>query len=213
MKLKAILPWLLVLGLGAACAAVYVQGTAKDAELTKLREENKELEQLRADLAAAQDKAQVPDGQVLVSTKDKEELIKLRGEVSKLRLENQKFQSDVSTLQSRAEAARAQAENTVRQVIEANKAQANAALTNTQAADPVAQRNACINNLRQIDGAKQQWALEHNKTADAMPTADDIVHYFKDNVIPACPAGGVYTANAVGQPPTCSIQGHSLAPQ
>jgi hypothetical protein len=76
-----------------------------------------------------------------------------------------------------------------------------------------AQRNACINNLRQIDGAKQQWALEHNKTANAIPTPQDILPYLAagpNPTLPVCPAGGQYTLNAVGQPPTCSIPGHEL---
>jgi hypothetical protein len=212
MKLKSILPWFFVLGLSAALAAVYVKGTAKESELIKLREESKEVEQLRAELAAAQEKAQLQEGQVLVPVKDKEELIKLRGEVSKLRIENQKFLKDVSTLQNRADAAKAQADDASRLAeaarVEAAKAQASAALPRAAPRNP--QQDACINNLRQIDGAKQQWALEHNKTADAAPTAQDIVPYFKDQVIPACPAGGAYTANAVGQVPTCSIPGHAL---
>jgi hypothetical protein len=43
-------------------------------------------------------------------------------------------------------------------------------------------RNACINNLRQIDAAKQEWALENDKTADAIPTEQDLLPYFKDGV-------------------------------
>ena len=39
------------------------------------------------------------------------------------------------------------------------------------------QQNACINNLRQIDGAKQQWALETKQTATATPVAADITPY------------------------------------
>jgi hypothetical protein len=39
--------------------------------------------------------------------------------------------------------------------------------------------NACVNNLRQIDGAIQQWALEHERgPADAV-TAADITPYLK----------------------------------
>src|SRR5690242_2446902 len=39
------------------------------------------------------------------------------------------------------------------------------------------QTNACINNLRQIDGAKQQWALEQGKTGAITPAATDIQPY------------------------------------
>src|SRR5947209_20468732 len=35
------------------------------------------------------------------------------------------------------------------------------------------QKNACINNLRQIDGAKQQWALETKAAAGATPRSEE----------------------------------------
>ena len=87
------------------------------------------------------------------------------------------------------------------------------ALPNFVRARKTSQTNACINNLRQIDGAKQQWALENQKAAVAVPTAQDIAPYLKDQVIPACPATGKYTLNAVSALPTCSIAGHALPQQ
>jgi hypothetical protein len=68
--------------------------------------------------------------------------------------------------------------------------------------------NACINNLRQIDAAKQQWALENEKKSDAVPTAQDLTPYLKS--FPKCPAGGTYTIGAVSNAPTCSIPEHKL---
>src|SRR5205809_1030139 len=53
----------------------------------------------------------------------------------------------------------------------------------------------CINYLRQIDGAKNQWALEHQKAPDAVPLPQDIAPYFPNTQIPQCPAGGRYTLN------------------
>jgi regulator of replication initiation timing len=79
-----------------------------------------------------------------------------------------------------------------------------------QSAAAVAQLNTCINHLRQIDAAKQQWALENSKTDDDIPTALELLPYLKDAVFPTCPSGGTYTINAVGVPPTCSIPGHAL---
>ena len=70
--------------------------------------------------------------------------------------------------------------------------------------------NACINNLRQIDAAKQQWALENGKNAGDVPTAEDLKPFFKNGVFPTCPAGGTYTIGAVSNAPTCSIPGHKL---
>ena len=68
----------------------------------------------------------------------------------------------------------------------------------------------CINNLRLIDGAKQQWALEKQKPSGALLTTGDLAPYLKTNALPTCPAGGVYTINPVGYAPLCSIPGHAL---
>ena len=84
------------------------------------------------------------------------------------------------------------------------------AIPNFVRARTTAQTNACINNLRQIDGAKQQWALENKKTPGAIPTAQDITPYLMRGVFPTCPAGGTYTLNAVNAAPTCSIPGHVM---
>lgn len=85
------------------------------------------------------------------------------------------------------------------------------AIPNFVKAREVAQRNACINNLRQIEGAVQQWALEHSKPDDAVPTFAEVNAYFKGtNSIFTCPAGGSYTLGAVNERPTCSVPGHVL---
>ena len=77
----------------------------------------------------------------------------------------------------------------------------------------------CINNLRIIDVAKNEWALINNKTTNDMPTWEDIKPYLerdpernktfvkfdpKSN-LPICPAGGIYTIGKIGAPPTCSL--------
>jgi hypothetical protein len=72
--------------------------------------------------------------------------------------------------------------------------------------------NACVNNLRQIDGAKQQWAVENKKEATDTPTPDDIRVYIKNSQFPDCPEGGTYQVNPVGKDPTCSIPDHRLPP-
>jgi hypothetical protein len=73
-----------------------------------------------------------------------------------------------------------------------------------------AQNISCINNLRMIDSAKQQWALEMHKRNTDTPTAQDIAPYLPGGKLPACPEGGTYTIGAVGVKPTCSIPGHVL---
>ena len=84
------------------------------------------------------------------------------------------------------------------------------AIPNFVKARDTAMQNVCINNLRMIDGAKQQWALEHSKKGDDVPTAADLTPYFKNGVFPVCLSGGTYTIGAVTNPPTCSIPGHQL---
>ena len=73
-----------------------------------------------------------------------------------------------------------------------------------------AQKNSCINNLRQIDGAKQQWALENKMTDTSTPATTDVQNYLKNNLFPHCPAAGTYGVNAVNTDPTCSVTGHVL---
>ena len=82
----------------------------------------------------------------------------------------------------------------------------------TDAGLAIIHRNACINNLRQIDGAKQQWALEKNKASDVVPTARDLLPYLKDGNFPVCPEGGTYFINSVEALPACTIAGHALTP-
>ncbi len=69
--------------------------------------------------------------------------------------------------------------------------------------------NACINNLRQIDAAANEFALEKNlKTGDKINFPDDLTPYIKINSagkIPSCPQGGVYSIKRVGDTPTCSL--------
>ena len=85
------------------------------------------------------------------------------------------------------------------------------AIPNFVKARNTAFQNACINNLRIIDGAKQQWALENAKKQDDVPNQDDIVSYVShDGVMPDCPAGGTYEIRSVGESPTCSVPGHEL---
>ena len=71
------------------------------------------------------------------------------------------------------------------------------------------QANACINNLRQIDSAANEWALEQKATTGQSITyPDNIIPYIKLNTagsIPPCPAGGTYNDTTIGTNPTCSL--------
>jgi hypothetical protein len=87
------------------------------------------------------------------------------------------------------------------------------AIPNTVPTRPYSAQNACINNLRQIDGAKQQWATENNKTNGPV-TWNDILPYLghgPNGGMPRCPKGGQYTLGNLDEAPKCSIGGdHSL---
>lgn len=75
--------------------------------------------------------------------------------------------------------------------------------------------NPCINNLRQIDSAACQFALENHLTnGTPIRFPDDLTNYIKlnrDGKIPGYPQGGIYTLKKVGEPPTCSL-GTSVVP-
>lgn len=79
--------------------------------------------------------------------------------------------------------------------------------------------NACINNLRQLDAAANQFALEKGLTnGDKINFPNDLTPYLKLNSagkIPGCPQGGIYHLGKVGETPTCSLgttitPGHAL---
>ena len=89
------------------------------------------------------------------------------------------------------------------------------AIPNFVRARATSQMNACINNLRQIDGAIQTWALEAHKAPNDSVALDDVKPYIKldsNGNIPACPAGGTYSTTTVSNSPTCSLSslGHKL---
>ena len=71
--------------------------------------------------------------------------------------------------------------------------------------------SACINNLRQIDGAKDQWAIENNKVDSDSVAATHCSPYIKGGW-PKCPASGTYAVSTVVANPTCSgPTNHSLS--
>lgn len=70
--------------------------------------------------------------------------------------------------------------------------------------------NACINFLRQIDGAKELYCLQNVDATDA-PVMSRLVgpgNYIKSE--PRCPAGGQYTIGSRDTPPVCSVSTHVL---
>lgn len=73
-----------------------------------------------------------------------------------------------------------------------------------------AQRNACINNLRQIDAAKEQAAITLNWTNDFVVQGDaaatsQVWEWVKGGTNNVCPAGGTYDLTSIGINPTCTL--------
>jgi prepilin-type N-terminal cleavage/methylation domain-containing protein len=88
------------------------------------------------------------------------------------------------------------------------------AIPNFVRARSTAQQNACINNLRQIDSAKQSWALEYKVAVTTVPSANAIQSYMgrgSGGQLPTCPADSSlsfdssYSVNDLQSPPTCLI--------
>jgi hypothetical protein len=68
---------------------------------------------------------------------------------------------------------------------------------------------SCDSNLREIDGAKQSWAVDNHKTTNDTPTWIDLLgNYMRQ--MPKCPQSGNYTINKVSEAPECSIPSHKL---
>jgi prepilin-type N-terminal cleavage/methylation domain-containing protein len=64
---------------------------------------------------------------------------------------------------------------------------------------------SCIANLKQIEAAKEQWAMDSKAPATATPTAAVLygaTAYVKNT--PACPSGGTYTIGDLNTRPTCN---------
>ena len=83
------------------------------------------------------------------------------------------------------------------------------AIPNFVKARQTAQLNACLNNLRIIDAANNQWALEAGKkTGDAAGTTAILAPYMGRGTAgtwPTCPVGGTYAIPNVGTAPACSV--------
>jgi hypothetical protein len=84
------------------------------------------------------------------------------------------------------------------------------AVPNFVKARTTAQKNACINNLRMIQGAKSAWALENKKPTTATPSEQDLLTFFRSGKMPECPAGGTYSINSLSESPECSTAEHRM---
>jgi septal ring factor EnvC (AmiA/AmiB activator) len=203
--------WLLIAAFLASVVFLFLANSQKNAALVSLNESKQQAQDLQAQLDQVKSSnADSQNAQISQLRADNQDLPRLRNQVTMLLASNQKLQSanDKLTQQLKAILSTAQDQQTQLEKFVAEKQQVRAV---EQELD-ISARNVCINNLRQIDAAKNQWALENNKTADAIPAAQDLLPYLKDGIFPVCPSGGTYTIGAVGVPPTCSVFGHALPP-
>lgn len=208
--MKTFLPWILVVAFAACAGAVYFSGTAKDQQLSQLREQVAQMDAMRTQVDELQKQAAANADQIASMQKDNAELLKLRGQVRQMQDENAQMAKQLSTAQTQAARSQAEAQQVQARATESAKQMAEQQIL--QARQNAGAAAACINNLRIIDGAKQQWALEKNKTANDIPQPVDILPYIPNanGQFPQCPGGGRYTLNAVSKAPTCSIPGHAL---
>ena len=90
------------------------------------------------------------------------------------------------------------------------------AIPNFVKARATSQQNACINNLRQIDAAANEFALEQKKSTGAtINFPSDLTPYIRlnaNNSIPPCPASGTYADGIVGTNPSCTLSTLTATP-
>jgi prepilin-type N-terminal cleavage/methylation domain-containing protein len=81
------------------------------------------------------------------------------------------------------------------------------ALPGFQRARQAAQRNACINNLRMIEDAKDQYSIENGLGEDSPPPDNIYLAEFIRGGFPECPGTGTYTVNNIGTYASCNVHG------
>jgi hypothetical protein len=175
----------------------------RDAARTDLREAQHKLREAQTELEALQNSSAGEQAQVIVGLRKQNEA--LTAKVNAL-------QKNVERLEAEQQQA-AQHLNTARDVVAIQQEHLQQLQAEQQQAAQVANAAACVNNLRQLEQAKLQWALDKGKNATDVPTAQELAPYCKDGIFPACPDGGTYSINAVGEPPACSIAAHVLPAQ
>ncbi|MGB2705427.1 MAG: type II secretion system protein [Candidatus Omnitrophota bacterium] len=91
------------------------------------------------------------------------------------------------------------------------------AIPNFVRARVMARTNACVANLKQIDGAKQIWAIDTGAADTVIPGGSEaaamgtlVPDYLKRT--PVCQSGGTYTIGTVQVEPSCSVHGVASAP-
>ena len=184
-------------------AALLAGGCSKEAEQEKARLQS-ELAQVRSENEELKRKPD-PTAELERLRKEHEELLQLRNEVSQMRDQNKKLGSDLqAALAQRGQAQQQQQQSTAELQTLRNQT------LQMQTAQTQARISECMNNLRAIQAAKQQWAVDKQKPAISIPTPNDLAGYFPNGVVPVCPDGGTYAINSISVPPTCTVPNHVM---
>ena len=206
---SALVPILAGLTVVALTAALffYQSTQKKDQEMVSLREEVQKLKD-SGPPRGKNDAVKAMQQDLERMKKDNQELSRLRNESRQYRDDKQqleKLQGEVAQLRSSVKQQKqVEQEN---QLLRAQNLQAQAYQAQAMAG---MQQNACIANLKQIDGATQQWALENRAPANSPVNIVNLFPYLKGRVVPVCPQGGTYSIFTVGRSPRCSVPGHAL---
>ncbi len=204
MNPKRWFAWLCLALMLVAEILLFRASREKDAALTETRDTQSQMRQLQKDLDDLKNSSSgLQFAEIIKLHKQNEiytnRLAKAQAMIDQLEAESAQSAQNLAT----ARAALRLQQQHLQDLQTENKLVTDAGLT-------IIHRNTCINNLREIDAAKAQWALDKNKPGDAVPTAQDLLPYLKDGVFPACPDGGTYYLNSVDTVPTCNLQGHVL---
>src|SRR6266487_87566 len=196
-KLKAgILSAAVVVGDGTPIVVQQQSVARLRAENQELREQSQQIEKLRAE-----------NQQLAGLRADSDELERLRKEVAELH----RLRAEVAQLRrEKEEQARLQTENArlseQLKALSATELQTQAALIHSPVkASEVAQvaqynqYDSVVNNLRIIEGAKDQWALENKKGVGDTVTETDLLPYLKDNMMPGKVVGETYVLEVIGK--------------
>lgn len=171
-------------------------GELRKATVAKGNENAAELEKMKKERDAA----------VAARLKAEAELVKaeaelglLQAEKTRMEAENAKFQIQIATLKLQLQAAEA-----------AGGGGSDPRMVQPLTKKEMSAKEVCVYNLRQIEGAKKQWAIYGNKGADDTPRVTDlfgVVKFIKTE--PYCPEGGEYKLGKMSEHPTCSHEGHA----
>jgi peptidoglycan hydrolase CwlO-like protein len=203
MNAKRWFAWLCLALMLVAEIFLFRSNHTRDAALADLRDAQHQLRETQTELDALKNSA--AGAQV--------------AEIASLHKQNDALMNKVNALQKNLDRLKSESQQTAqhlttaRTALELQQEHLQQLQAEQQRAALVANASACINNLRTIDAAKTQWAVDKNKAATDVPTAQDLLPYFKDGIFPVCPDGGTYAINSLNDPPTCTVTGHALPAQ